>query len=62
MSRRNDINFLLDRYLKIAARSSPGKPRTEDAADLALADLLIALARSRAEYQELRRDANSAKK
>jgi hypothetical protein len=43
-SKQRDAGYLLERYLRIAARSDPGKPRTEDAADMALADLLIAIA------------------
>jgi hypothetical protein len=40
--RRSDLTYLWNRYQRLAARSRPDKPETENAADLALADLLIA--------------------
>ena len=40
--KRNDIGYLLNRWQRLAARSSPDKPESEDVADLALADVLIA--------------------
>jgi hypothetical protein len=42
-SKQRDVGYLFERYQRIAARSDPRKPRTEDAADIALADLIIAI-------------------
>ena len=41
-SKRGDIGYMLNRYQRLAVRSRSGNPETERAADLALADLIIA--------------------